>query len=1321
MSTFTQYQVSAPRSWDAFEDLCHDLWRRIWNDPNTQKNGRRGQAQCGVDVYGRPDCGESYEGIQCKGKDRGYNSKLTLKELRAEVEKAKTFTPKITHFILATTAPNDASLQKEARLISEAHRKLGLFGVDVYGWDEVASRIDDYPELKDKHFPEIGPSVQSLVSTMALMNENQIAESVKSEQRHHEQYELLRSVAAALGIDGRGSEHGSNNPAEKILNEQIDQYRQLIKHHKYKIALDGLKNLKGHNWEIASDRTRFRLVTNIATALLGLGVTGEAIKLFLEAASYDPNDEKALCNIAFAHLLNGDLLQCKVSAEQAINVHPDSSRAYSLLLASIVDNDDVLDPELLVPEQLREASDVAYSLARIYIKKGDSQRGHEWMVRAYAKDKEDIEIRSGLAETILDIQFKDERITLGRSFSSEQQSQIEEACTLLEKVWEEIRSSDIPERFLPYLHNLVSAEMLLGKNDKALEIAEEVLRIFPSYKEMSRQVVVILVKDGKLDRALKILEQLDDNAFAEKLLMQADILAELNRIADALEKVESFLLNSTDPRLASSAKNLRIKLLMDSAGIDDALVEAIRLTDECPRDVLTLVQLANLERLKAHTDKAEMALQRAKLEADKNGGYPEYMAVAEAFFEQKRFGEAAKIYEKIISGSDSLSMQRLLLCLLETDHRRSALDVIKSLPQNDLDKPFYKKYLGVLQRRLGNLDEAIKHFKSYLENVPGDLQVWLGWVEASHRHGDIEAVASFLSTGQDFPEAKAPDLIQLSHLYHLYGNLTEALRLAYKTRRTFSNDPQAHLGYISLFLNLKDEGHFLNEIKEVASDTAFAVKRTDGVQEVFTIESELACNPDLGEIIPSHPLAVRSLGCKAGDTIVLDENQFGSRVGEIVWVKHKYLHVFHETLQGFEKKFPGSKGVCLAHIQDTGESEKDLEPILTAVSRRHSTVVKIEEMYVSHRLPVPVVAQLTGTHPVDTWAGMAARGAVKLKWCDGNHQERQHAFNLIEKFRGRFVVDATTFYNIYLLDVQDIVQEVVGKIGICQSSIDLLEKLVIERRFSETQGYNTLRKEGDGFVYHEIPPEVVKEAIVKIEKAIEWARVNCTILPAVPKADYDFQNIDINDYMDGSYYDTFLAADGIEGALLCDDQNLRLLGHSFFQINGVWLQPILMEALNSGILNSKRYADLIDTFIGANYTFITIDTGVLVSWAEKFDWESYPQFKQMASILGDPTCDLESSLEVAIGFLNHVWGRTLGDRKYANFFYAVLNIMLEHHWAQYDYIMNRIVFSMIASKDRKPRIQFLFKTIAGWCEGHFIKIPQAITEAIIKFEKSILH
>ena len=115
MIDVTNAQIDAPRHWQEFEDLCADLWRRLWDDPDTQKNGRGGQPQYGVDVFGRPSRGATYEGVQCKGKDARYGKDVTEDELRAEVEKAKKFEPRISKFTLATTAPNDQKIQAVAR------------------------------------------------------------------------------------------------------------------------------------------------------------------------------------------------------------------------------------------------------------------------------------------------------------------------------------------------------------------------------------------------------------------------------------------------------------------------------------------------------------------------------------------------------------------------------------------------------------------------------------------------------------------------------------------------------------------------------------------------------------------------------------------------------------------------------------------------------------------------------------------------------------------------------------------------------------------------------------------------------------------------------------------------------------------------------------------------------------------------------------------------------------------------------------------------------------------------------------------------------
>lgn len=48
-----QSEYRPPKSWEEFEDLCADLYVLIWKDPETQKHGRQGQPQGGIDIYGK--------------------------------------------------------------------------------------------------------------------------------------------------------------------------------------------------------------------------------------------------------------------------------------------------------------------------------------------------------------------------------------------------------------------------------------------------------------------------------------------------------------------------------------------------------------------------------------------------------------------------------------------------------------------------------------------------------------------------------------------------------------------------------------------------------------------------------------------------------------------------------------------------------------------------------------------------------------------------------------------------------------------------------------------------------------------------------------------------------------------------------------------------------------------------------------------------------------------------------------------------------------------------------------------------------------------
>ncbi len=149
-----------PDDANAFESLCLDIWKEIWNDPGAQKNGRSGQPQAGVDVFGLSK-GKQI-GLQCKKKDNLLRSELTVAELEHEVQEAKKFRPPLSSFIVATTGPRDARVQERARLLTDEYKIKGLFSVEVWSWKDIWHEIYQHEELLNRIGPIYWPQSHRL-------------------------------------------------------------------------------------------------------------------------------------------------------------------------------------------------------------------------------------------------------------------------------------------------------------------------------------------------------------------------------------------------------------------------------------------------------------------------------------------------------------------------------------------------------------------------------------------------------------------------------------------------------------------------------------------------------------------------------------------------------------------------------------------------------------------------------------------------------------------------------------------------------------------------------------------------------------------------------------------------------------------------------------------------------------------------------------------------------------------------------------------------------------------------------------------------------
>ena len=148
--------VGKPQNWQDFESLCKKLWGEVWQIPHTiKKNGRAGQPQCGVDVYGKPKGCENFYGIQCKGKDDYSDAVLTIKEIEAEIEKAKSFKPPLEVYVIATTANKDAKIEEYIRIKSLENTKQLSFEILIYCWEDIVDLMEEYPYLMDSYLNNI--------------------------------------------------------------------------------------------------------------------------------------------------------------------------------------------------------------------------------------------------------------------------------------------------------------------------------------------------------------------------------------------------------------------------------------------------------------------------------------------------------------------------------------------------------------------------------------------------------------------------------------------------------------------------------------------------------------------------------------------------------------------------------------------------------------------------------------------------------------------------------------------------------------------------------------------------------------------------------------------------------------------------------------------------------------------------------------------------------------------------------------------------------------------------------------------------------------
>lgn len=152
---FHAKQIAPPKSWETFEDLCLALFRAVWRDPSAQKNGRAGQVQNGVDIFGcNHALGGEFWGVCCIASSQSFDRSTMRHRIVDGLAKAEQFMPRLAHYVIATTGQNDAAIQQYTRILNAERAKSGLFPISIIAWEEIQYLLSANPDIAKHFYPE---------------------------------------------------------------------------------------------------------------------------------------------------------------------------------------------------------------------------------------------------------------------------------------------------------------------------------------------------------------------------------------------------------------------------------------------------------------------------------------------------------------------------------------------------------------------------------------------------------------------------------------------------------------------------------------------------------------------------------------------------------------------------------------------------------------------------------------------------------------------------------------------------------------------------------------------------------------------------------------------------------------------------------------------------------------------------------------------------------------------------------------------------------------------------------------------------------------
>lgn len=1239
MPYLTSYQLPPSSSWEDFEILMWDLFKEIWEDPNTQRVGRQGQSQDGIDIWGRPKCGNEYEGVQCKQK--GIGKKVEKKVFKEDIEKAKKFRPPLAKFYFVTTAPKDANLEETARLITVEHKKQGLFEVEYWGWQQICLQLYLKPEVMKRHYQDIFP------------------------------FDL-----------------------QNIINDNIDFGKELIEDKRPLTSLHYLRKLKEKVWGISSDYNKYRILSNIGSCYMQMGENEKASDFFIEAYNLNRNEAKAIYNCAVAHHIIGGYEKAIELCDEVIEKDSGFIPAYNIKAMSCDTNTSIQEILDIYPQEYLTDSQVSNTIANILRLRGEFTEAEKLARKAIDSNPNNADYKANLGILIIQKVINNSPILLEERITREIIDEMKEAIAFLNEAIEGLYSPEIPTKNIDLNFNKAIALKITNDIFGAISELKKILLIDKNNKKAKFELGQCLFIEDRYTEAIEMLESIEEGAiFPGYSFWLSNSYYKIGSIEKAIEILKTLIVTSIEVSNLEGEIDFIIDLFIEQGNIDSARAILEECKAKSPNDANILIQLSKIERINNNNDTSVVYAHESKKLIGTNSSFGLKEIITREFIKLELFDDAIAILESIISESNNdFFLRRYLMCLNSIGDDSKKNKILRELRENigivkGLTLDEISSYLEVSDFR-----KAEELTRKYLEKFPNNNEalIMLSWSLCKlEKRDELDSILNLDFAIEDIDLKLAKSLISL-----LITNdkCVKAMKYLFKLIKIYPNSTKLKTDYVGLLLHKQDELAGLLNKSYIDDDMSIELISESDDRRTIWIHIDSESEIDHSKLIypPDNHISKELKGKKIGDKIALSGNNY-----LINTYFSKYYYLLNQFLVNSDFIFHEDE-IIKFDMSEYIEKNKIPENMIQIFKGQEKYFERLISLYKDHLLTISMFSKLTRKNIIETWKIFTTYENLGIICSSGNKEEHQHAESILQN-NTKVILDIITLISIHTIrNGCEIIPEVFTPY-IASSTYDWWKQTLEELKNRSSEDDKRIVLEDDHFVLYQGDRNSLSEDITLAKKILKWIETHCTIIPSyevfqIPRN----ERFNYYDTIGQSTIDSILLARQIDGILYSEDYSLRIFAYKNFGVDCIWSQPVILYCFNKGIISAEEYNNHLIDLINHGYRYISITSDTLILAVKKSGWKISKDFEKLSSLLNGKRSSTESSLICSIIFFVHLSMESMQNQAFRIIIFKVLDDLVK------DREFKEIIIPIIHLIPRTPLFNYpffmekLYSAIESW-------------------------